>query len=1546
MDDRVHIHVYSLAFPDIKRDIHIKAGRTLRDMLTEMGFPHNAAPYLTVSLDGEALPETTWDTVPAAGSHLSIGVTPAGDFVNDPANKDIVRNMAVVASVLGGYLIPGALGVGGVFRDVLTAAIIAAGSWAATTLIPVIKPRDESQFVLSGARNQVRPYGAIPKTYGRQRIYPPLAAKPTTHVQGDGNYIRVLLCAGYKPTYIDLDTFKLGNTPLSRFQGVRMEVNDGWRNHEQITLFSGDIEEEYLDVRLSQAPTWRVDTSGTPIPDGYPIEGVIAENVFLTTTPDRTCRISIDFNFPNGIGRSDGTTLVPHSVHLQVQYRPAGMVGEAGWITHIPDGTRVVNREIDKITRAQCVEWIGDLATKIGDVLNGVEVYPTWRRALPVNLHEHTSGVLKAALTYAEINYSHGYIAGETAAQAAALFQIQRAQRVLETVQRDIDEDMVIEERFVGTFQHLIVAAQALKEVFAIRSAMGDQDVVPRPAMNTNVQNLTAFSSALPDIFEEHETDYFDIAPTEARAGSFRKNVNFLVDEGRYEVRVRKVSEDLPDDQYRDQVNIVVFRVHRSGGMMSDNMLNKLALIAVEVFATDQITGSLDQLSVEVESPLRYTEDGATWLGPALADGAGNNVSRNPAWVMADILTQAPNYRAVPFSRLDGPGLLEFAQWCTENAFHFDHTFEQASTVHRCLQDVCRVAKASPTIRDGLYSVVHDKPQSTARAVITLTNAAEFESGKTFQKRPQCLRIPFRNPARDWMDDELFVYDDGFGEDGRIVYRNEVARADSAEALKLTALYEDVTRIYDVGAVADLDIDDYVIGTNAAGTRTVITPRISPTNDFVEGGHYNVIGHVRTRAPERIEEVQIPGLVDVPNDPEHAWHSNQVYKMGRYLLAAAKLRPEVFSCRMDFEQLVFERGDRVEVQMDTVLWGLGSSRIASVARVSGGPNDGKVESVTVEQDLFLEDATGYAVRFRNAGNNISGEATFTYSSATPRAIPLDTPYDDSAYPLAAGDLVAWGEPSKTTISCLVQEIRPLREMAAEVTLIQYSPGVFVAEDGPIPEFDPLISIPPNPERQRPPSPSIEKITTDESVLERDTDGSLAARIVVDIRIPEGRTREERDAASRVDAIHVQFRRSPADPGAANQPAWIRAGIENRDITRASIRDVEEGARYDVRLRAVTSDGLASEWVTAFEVEVIGKTSPPPNCTNLRWEGMRLRWDYDPPIDHAGFLVRVNHGYGGSWETASPIHSGRILVSYLDVEGYLDGERTYFVKAVDTSGNESRIAANTARVVSNIPLIHKELRDDTFGYGTYIVDGFSTPWTNDGGIFKATAAAGSQAARPFYKGRRGDPFYIGGRDEPFYSKTYPKMHTENDLELIGAADLPDGTRWVLESQVEDGERWYYEGKSPDLPFWPEDLDSDVWPESMFDPIWHRFMDWAPIHDGMPFLSDVRAYFRLVALPSNTQFALSDLAAVLVAPLVSVEVEDFIVTSTGSPVGKLPYNYPFSRVTSVQATLVDQSNYPSAAYIKLGSKAAAGVEIYIYDKDGNRVQGRVDYRITGY
>lgn len=1546
MDSRIHIHVYSLVFPSLARDLHVESGASISDMLLHIGLPASSAPYLRVSLEGFALPEAQWRRVrPKAGTHIQVGVMPASD-ASGP-NKDALRMAGVIASIVGGYLVPTALGLSGVGQAILQGALTYGGYWLTTTLIPYQNTLPPSTAALNGGRNQARQFGTIPTVHGRMRIVPPLAVAPETELKGEDHYIQLLLCLGYKPLNVDLASLKIGETPLSEFQGVTTELNDGWNHFDPITMFSGDINEEYMDRLVGYAEEWRVDLSGSPIDAASTAESRLAPGVVKLTTPSNTARINIDLSFPNGLGRKGSETISEHQVAIQLQYRPAGSTIESAWVSHIPTGeevAQVVYDVLDQLSRSACITWLSQLTSLIGDAIDSANTIALVSRNVPLAIYETVYNAATALKTQVDARpYGMNYIVGEEAAMASLKFQSGRILDLCKTVLDVLDEeDLTYSKEFLTSFSKLSDAAIVSDQVLAIRQAMGNGDTLLHATWSEQLRRFVSMSQQFPTVFQSIPTEYFEVKPIDARGGVARRNIAFTVPEGKWEVRLRKTTPDHPDDDtYLEEVRVTTFRCHRVAPTISDEMRSRLALLAVEVLATDQLTGSLDQLSIEVERPVYFTTDGVNWQGPALTDADGNRVSRNPAWIMADILTQFPATKPVGYSRIDSTNLRAFADFCDNNNLHFDRVFDQRGTVHRALQEVCAAAKGAPTIRDGKYAVIWDRPQSVARAVISIANATGFESGKAFQLRPQALRIRFKNPAKDWVDDEIHVFDDGFGENGRLVYHNEVARAGSPGALSMSALYEDVTRIFDVGNQVDLDIANYRIGMNTIGTRTVIIPR-SSTYNFREGGNYAVIGHVVTRIPNRVEEVSIPGLVDVPNDSTHEYHSNQVYKLGRYLLAVAKLRPEIFKARLDFEHLVFERGDRVEVQMDTVLWGLGASRIRSLTRVPTGPNAGKVATITVEQDLLLEDGDTYAVRIRNSANGISGETTFDYDSAEPATITLEIPFNDSAVPLIKGDLVTWGAPSKSTISCLVKEIRPQRDLSAEVTLVQYSPGVFEAENGPIPEFDPGITIPPRPELQRPPAPAIIKVTTDESVLDRDTDGSYASRIVIDLRLPQGSTRAERDAASRVDAIHVQFRRALSEPS-KYKPEWIRSGVYARDVTRVSIRDVEDGHSYDVRIRAVTREGIPSIWSERQNVYVEGKLTPPPDVENLRWLDEKIVWEYpSPPFDHAGYIVRYTQGKGAGWNDAVPAHSGRILVTEFPTEISYETDRAYLVKAVDTSGIVSRNAKVVTRARAHLPGSFEHTRISATLSGD--------AWTEDSGTYELNAFPGSQALLAFFKGRGDDPFYAEP-GAPFYQRTYGPL----DLPFAAGSwsgPTPAGptARWRPEIKVLQAPPYVIEGFAENIPLWPEDLDDPIWPADLSENFWPEYMAYEPLRpEGVPHIADVAApdgvtaWFRIRIPASNMQTKVTGMAAMLTVPLRTERIHDFACTTTTPGTGDIiPLQGEFSNIVSAQATLQADEAGGSVRIVKTGNE----IEIFIYDAAGARAEGIVDVTVEGY
>lgn len=125
-------------------------------------------------------------------------------------------------------------------------------------------------------------------------------------------------------------------------------------------------------------------------------------------------------------------------------------------------------------------------------------------------------------------------------------------------------------------------------------------------------------------------------------------------------------------------------------------------------------------------------------------------------------------------------------------------------------------------------------------------------------------------------------------------------------------------------------------------------------------------------------------------------------------------------------------------------------------------------------------------------------------------------------------------------------------------------------------------------------------------------------------------------------------------------------------TDASIYDLGAGD-YVVEVRSRNSLGR-SVWVS-LSVTILGKLAPPPKVDAVLLTGNKLSWSYpSQPSDHAGFLVRYHAGNRQTWSDATRLHSGIITASPFDVSGLIEGEATFLVKAIDSTGNESNEAA--------------------------------------------------------------------------------------------------------------------------------------------------------------------------------------------------------------------------------------------------------------------------------
>jgi hypothetical protein len=302
----------------------VEEGATLEEMLGA-----NAGPTVHAWVGGTRVDRACWKHVrPKAGAVVTVKVLAAGGGGGGDKTARTVLQIAVMAAAIAVTGPAGAATGWAAFGYYTAAAAISVvGSLAINALIPPqipSAPTGGNSFdrlrAVTGTRNQVNAFGAVPRVYGRHRIFPPFAAKPYTEVVGKNQYLRILLCLGYGPlTVTDL---KIGETPIENFDDVEHEITSSPSD-----LYSRDIVEEAVSVSI--------DSNGEE---------------FTRVTAPNTSEFSFDVLFPEGLlarnidGEDDDTT--SQRLKLDVQYRAAGSSDPWINVSTLPDLTASGNGDV------------------------------------------------------------------------------------------------------------------------------------------------------------------------------------------------------------------------------------------------------------------------------------------------------------------------------------------------------------------------------------------------------------------------------------------------------------------------------------------------------------------------------------------------------------------------------------------------------------------------------------------------------------------------------------------------------------------------------------------------------------------------------------------------------------------------------------------------------------------------------------------------------------------------------------------------------------------------------------------------------------------------------------------------------------------------------------------------------------------------------------------------------------------------------------------------------------------------------------------------
>ena len=264
----------------------------------------------------------------------------------------------------------------------------------------------------------------------------------------------------------------------------------------------------------------------------------------------------------------------------------------------------------------------------------------------------------------------------------------------------------------------------------------------------TSVQVKIEFRLAdTEDPWVEHETATYTAATEEL----VRRGVRIVTPAtGRYELRFTRLTADNTSTSVRNDSVLTALRT-----ITYQDPINETghALVALRIKATGQLNGVVDEFSAIAEALVRIW-GGSQFTAP--------QKTRHPAWAQVAVLTGPGNKRPIADDRIDLDGMKAWAD--AEPDRTFDAVIDYPTTVAELSRDIMAAGRARFGLRDGQYAAIRDVPQTVPIQHFTPRNSFGFRSRKTYLKAVHGLKCKFISPEKDWQQDELIVYADGYDE--------------------------------------------------------------------------------------------------------------------------------------------------------------------------------------------------------------------------------------------------------------------------------------------------------------------------------------------------------------------------------------------------------------------------------------------------------------------------------------------------------------------------------------------------------------------------------------------------------------------------------------------------------------------------------------------------------------------------------------------------------------------------------------------------------------
>lgn len=939
---------------------------------------------------------------------------------------------------------------------------------------------------------------------------------------------------------------------------------------------------------------------------------------------------------------------------------------------------------------------------------------------------------------------------------------------------------------------------------------------------------------------------------------------------GRYDIRVRRTTIESTASTLVDAVRREAITELVNDGYTYPNT----ALLAVRALGTNQLSGGLPRVTAKV-----YGRWVRVWSG--YSNTYDVQFSRSPAWVVFDMLTnERYGHGRFTWKKLYDVGTVSVTNGSVN--FTGSGTGWTAATLRK--GDVVYV----PSLQ--AIGIVATIDYGTQSGTFDQDWGGISQAGVAYEVRSNDLDI------RSFVDWDIFcgelVPNGGGGMEPR-------ATCDFVFDADRENIWSAVQRICLIGQASLIKIGSYIrvkvekpsapvqlftMANIKADTFEEIFLSLKDRSNIFEVQYLNA-GNGYAQDMVVLEDVLLTTNSEQPRRKTISGYgitrSSHAARLARFNQKVNRYITRTITFEAALDAVVCEPGDVIRFQHDIPQWGFGGRAL------SGSSSS----TIVLDRSVTIESGKTYEILVRHADDTVETK-TVTTTTGTVSTLTISGSWTITP---VKGEIWAFGETAISTKPFRVMSIERTQDLDVRITAVEYNAAVY-----------------------------------DDSAVSETNQVQYSA--LADMTGPPGNVKdlmmlEQIDATQ---SIWVSW--SP--PGSPH----FKAGRVYRTDSGANvllgesangafpISGIPSGEVVSVLVTSISTAGVESSVLTAPRAEIVRSILNPPDVQALVLEGERLRWDYTPPADHAGFLVRFRPGNSTDWEAATPAHEHVLRVTDFQIFKR-SGTQTYLVKSVDVAGNQSLNAKALTVVYDGVIIDNIVLTEDhrALGWPGTITDGSII-----GGDIKADASAvfWTDYSAPMWSPSSTATMWTAVFTRMTYEFTISP--TSDQLDAMLKLSITMAGLWSIEYQADSSAVMWQSGSTDAM--WGSS-DAAMW--RAIGP----YMQWPGQIDHLR----LQPYkIRIIGYAGTVQAVLQQLQLIFDVPDLLETVNDAAISSLGT---RLSLTKIYREIVSVRAAVLDDGG--SAAYVKVMDKhATLGPLLKVFNKDGEATTGLVDAIVHGY